>query len=250
MTISFLQSKLLLDAGFALHGFTTRAGGMSTGPYASLNLGFDVGDADENVKAAWMLLKEAIGTDLPLCRVRQVHGVLVTDATNAMLSAWDARPNIEADALVSKGDMVKAVQTADCVPLLLACTETRVTAAVHVGWRGAASGVIRNAIRTMVSLGAEPAHMIAALGPHIGYPCYEVGEEVAQKLVESADPKPKEAGTYLLDLANAVEVDLIVGGVSTDRIERLGGCTHCNEADFFSYRKSGGTCGRTAGFIA
>jgi polyphenol oxidase len=249
MTISFLRSKLLLDAGFSVHGFTTRAGGVSEGPWASLNLGFDVGDADENVKANWTRLKEAIGTDLPLCRVRQVHGARTADAKDALLSAWDARPNIEADAMVSTGNMVKAVQTADCVPGLLACTETRVAAAVHAGWRGASGGVVRNAIRKMVSLGAEPGRIIAALGPCIGYPCYEVGEEVATKLVESADPKPKEAGTYLLDLANAVEVDLIVGGVSTDRIERVGGCTHCNEADFFSYRKSGGTCGRTAAFI-
>lgn len=249
MTVSFLQSKLLLDAGFSVHGFTKRTGGVSEGPYASLNLAFDVGDSDENVKANWLRLKDAVNADLPLCRAIQVHGATVAKDDTAVLKSWDARPEIEADALVSQTETVKAVQTADCVPLLLACPETRITAAVHAGRRGASNGVILQTIREMGHLGARSECLLAALGPCIGYPCYEVGEEAAKPLVESADPKPRTPGKYLLDLANAVEVSLIVAGIGTDRIERVGGCTHCLEEDFFSYRRSG-VCGRIAGFIA
>lgn len=249
MTVSFLQSKLLLDAGFSTHGFTKRTGGVSDGPFASLNLAFDIGDADENVSANLRKLQAASGVDLPLARARQVHGHGAEKGEDARLSSWEARPKIDADALVSNGGMVKLVQVADCVPLLLACPVSRVTAVVHAGWRGAVSGIVKSAIRLMEELGADTSQVLAALGPSIGFPCYEVGEEVASRLVESADPKPKEPGKYLLDLQNAVEVSLIIAGVSSNRMERVGGCTHCLEEDFFSYRKSGGTCGRSAAFI-
>ena len=251
MTISFLQSKQLLDAGFVTHGFTRRTGGVSDGPYASLNLSFDIGDIDENVTANLRRLQEAVGVDLPLARVRQVHGNKVIAGQEAILSAWDDRPVPEADALVSEaGGPVKLIQVADCVPVLLACPDTRVTAAVHAGWRGAVSGVVTSAVRRMTDLGADPSRMIAVLGPSIDFPCYEVGEDVAKRLVESADPKPKSPGQYLLDLRNAVEVSLVIAGVRSDHIERVGGCTHCHPEEFFSYRATGGTCGRMGAFIA
>ena len=251
MTVSILQSKLLTDAGFPLHGFTRRVGGVSEGPYASLNLGFDIGDADENVRENLRRLQAAVGTELPLARVRQVHGALVADAEAARLSAWDAAPEVDADAIVSAdGKTVQAVQTADCVPVLLACPESRITAAVHAGWRGAAAGIVRKVLRKMTEMGARTDLMTAALGPAIGFPCYEVDEEVGKRFIESAEPKPKTPGKYLLDLLNAVEVDLIIGGISTDRMERVGGCTHCLPEELFSYRHSGGTCGRMLSFIA
>jgi len=249
MTVSLLQSKLLTDAGFASHGFAMRKGGVSEGPFESLNLAFDIGDSDENVIANLRRFKAAVARDLPLARACQVHGRTAMDAENALLASWETRPFAEADALVGAGEAVLSVQTADCVPVLLACPESRVTAAVHAGWRGAASGVVTNTVRRMVDRGADSSKIVAALGPSIGYPCYEVGEDTAKRLVESADPKPREPGKYLLDLQNAVEVSLIIAGVSTDRIERVGGCTHCLEADFFSYRKSGGTCGRSLSYI-
>ena len=250
MTVSILQSKLLTEAGFAVHGFTRRTGGVSEGPYASLNLGFDIGDAEENVRENLRRLQAAVGTDLPLARVKQVHGAAIADIEAARLAAWDDTPKIEADAVISDGTTVKAVQTADCVPILLACPESRITAAVHAGWRGASAGIVRNVLRRMTEMGARTDLMIAALGPAIGFPCYEVDEDVGKRFIESADPKPKTPGKFLLDLLNAVEVDLIIGGISTDRIERVGGCTHCLPEELFSYRQSGGSCGRMLGFIA
>ena len=250
MTVSILQSKLLTDAGFAVHGFTRRTGGVSEGPYASLNLGFGIGDADENVRENLRRLQAAVGTDLPLARVKQVHGAAIADVEAARLSAWDAAPEIEADAVISDGTTVKAVQTADCVPILLACPESRITAAVHAGWHGAAAGIVRNVVRKMTEMGARTDIMIASLGPAVGFPCYEVDEDVGKRFIESADPRPGTPGKFLLDLLNAVEVDLIISGISTDRMERVGGCTHCLLEEFFSYRQSGGTCGRMLGFIA
>ncbi len=249
MTISIIQSKSLLEAGFFYHGFTARKGGVSEGPYSSLNLAFDIGDPDENVKANLLRLKEFIAADAPLSRAKQVHGVTVVNGEETALSSWCDRPSVEADAIVCGKGVIAAVQTADCAPVLIACPQSRIVAAVHAGWKGAAAGIVRNVMRVMESRGANLSAAVAVIGPRIGYPCYEVGEDVASSLVESADPVPRQPGKYYLDLANAVEVSLITGGISTARIERVGDCTHCQEADFFSYRKSGGTCGRMLAYI-
>ena len=86
MTISIVQSQILLEAGFLHHGFTTRNGGVSEGPYSSLNLAFDIGDPDENVKINLLRLKEFVGADAPLSRAKQVHGVTVVKGEETALS--------------------------------------------------------------------------------------------------------------------------------------------------------------------
>jgi polyphenol oxidase len=250
MSITCLKSSLLENAGFPVHGFTTRSGGVSDGPFQSLNLGFDVGDSDEHVRENLARLNRVVAPDLPLARAKQIHGIAVVDAEQARLSTWASRPAVEADAVVATDRSVVAVQTADCAPVLIACPKTRIVAAVHAGWRGTAKGVIRKCIRHMTDLGSAPRDLIAAIGPTIGYPCYEVGDEVAKVLPESADPIPKTPGKHRLDLVNAVEVSLIVEGISTDRMQRVGGCPHCDEETYFSYRKSGGKTGRIFGFIS
>jgi polyphenol oxidase len=250
MTTLYLQSTLLTSAGFTLHGFTTRAGGSSEGPFASLNFGFDLGDDDANVKENLKALSTALDPARPLARVCQVHGTRVADAAHARLASWEEKPSLEADAIVAQEDIVAAVQTADCAAVLLACPKTGLAAAVHAGWRGTAKGVIRKAVRRMTELGASAADLLVAIGPTIGYPCYEVGEEVAKVLPESADPVPGRPKKHLLDLPNAVEVSLIVEGIASCNIERVGGCTHCEPDQFFSYRRSSGRTGRMLGFIS
>jgi YfiH family protein len=171
-------------------------------------------------------------------------------AEEAILPAWSDAPTLEADALISGGaKAVLAVQTADCAAVLLADPETRMVAAIHAGWRGTAGGVIRNTVRRMGHLGAGPSRMLAAVGPCICQGCYEVGEEVASRLPESADPIRGRRGRFTLDLANAVEVSLIAAGLTTSNIDLLRLCTAC-DGRFFSHRGSGGTCGRNLGFIA
>ena len=252
MAVELFRSELLDRAGFA-HGFTKRTGGASQGPFASLNLAHDVGDDPENVRRNLESLRAALGIDLPLLRVNQAHGNAAIDAARLVelgLGDWLAAPAVEADAIVSAGvDAVLAVQTADCAAVLLADPETRAAAAVHVGWRGAANGVLRNAARALRDHGAEPSRLLAAIGPCIGAECYEVQADVARRFPESIDVVDGRPDAFLLDLGNAIEVSLIGAGLSTRNIDRIKVCSRCAEDELFSHRGSGGTCGRGLGFI-
>ncbi|MCK9461847.1 MAG: polyphenol oxidase family protein [Proteobacteria bacterium] len=252
MDVELLLSPLLERAGFD-HGFTKRTGGVSEGAFAALNLAFDVGDEPERVRENLGRLQAAVGAGAPLARVRQVHGNAIADAARLFESGcgdWLAPPDIEADAIVSSGlDAVLAVQTADCAAVILADPDSRAVAAVHVGWRGACNGVLRNAVRALRDRGADPAALLAAIGPCIGPECYEVKEEVARRFPESVDPVRGEPGAFLLDLAFAVEVSLIGAGLTSGNIDRVRVCTRCAAEALYSHRGSGGTCGRAMGFV-
>jgi YfiH family protein len=252
--IEIIRSALLSSAGFADHGFTTRSGGVSVGPYESLNLAFDVGDEPTAVAENLEHLREAIGVGAPLLRVRQVHGNRVARAEELLAGgsgAWTAAPTVESDAISCLGEeAVLAVQVADCAPLLLADPDTGAFAAVHAGWRGVVGGVVRRAVRELTDRGANTRSLRAAIGPCICADCYEVGEEVAGRLPESAEPIRGRPGKYMLDLAYAVEVSLVVEGLTGANIDRTGICTSCDERLFSHRGAGGGPCGRILGFIA
>jgi polyphenol oxidase len=251
-SIALYRSPLLDRAGFD-HGFTQRTGGTSEGPFASLNLAFDVGDEAERVRENLGRLKGAVGADVPLLRVRQVHGNEPVDAARLVAEGcgdWLAPPTIDADAIVSSGvPAVLAVQTADCAAVLLADPESRAVAAVHVGWRGAIGGALRNTVRAMREMGSEPLRLLAAIGPCIGQECYEVRNDVARRFPESAVPLKGRPDAFLLDLGYAVEVSLIAAGLTSPNIDRVRVCTRCAADELFSHRGSGGTCGRSLGLI-
>jgi hypothetical protein len=252
--IESFRSGLLSAAGFELHGFCKRQGGVSEGPLASLNFSWDREPEPARVTENHARLRALLGTGLPLARVRQVHGATVREAREILAAGpdgWLARPELEADAvLAGPGEAVAAVITADCAPVLLADPGSRIVAAVHAGWRGAAKGVIRGAVRALVARGAEPGRLLAAVGPCICAACYEVGDEVARHFPESADPIRGRPGKHLLDLGNAVEVSLIGAGLTTRNIERIAACTACDGEFLFSHRASQGTCGASLAFIA
>ncbi len=251
--IALVKSESLREAGFPLHGFTTRAGGTSSGSFGSLNLAFGVGDDPARVVENLDRLKGALATDAPLLRVDQVHGTKAVSSAELLAAGenhWSTAPSIEADALYGDQPAVLAVQIADCAPVLLADPQTRAVAAIHAGWRGAARGVLRNTVRAMAAVGAEPARLIAVIGPCICLACYEVGEEVARHFPESSDPIPRAKDKYKLDLGLAVEVSLIAAGLTSTRIERIDRCPSCADDTFFSYRAQGGRCGRGLGFIS
>ncbi len=244
------KSKLLASAGFENHGFTRRAGGVSEGPFESLNLAHDVGDDPDKVAQNLRLFREKVGVDMPLARVKQVHGVDAIGGVKIAQEDWTVPPSVEGDAIVTaKGTTVVAVQTADCAAVLLADPSMGAVAVVHAGWRGAAKGVVRNAVRKMSELGASPGSMLAAVGPCICPMCYEVGDDVARLMPESCDPVKGKPGKFQLDLSCAVEVSLIGAGLTTPNIERLDACNSCFTGELFSYRRDGGTCGRGLGFI-
>jgi hypothetical protein len=240
--MAIIQSPLL--AGFP-HGFTTRAGGSSSGPFESLNLGGLVGDDPERVAENWSRLERETG--LRFARVRQVHGA------RAVRADAPTHPLDEADVVVSRTAGVAAcVAVADCVPVLLADPETGAVAAVHAGWRGTLALAAAEGVRALArEAGAPAGRLLAAVGPAIGPCCYEVSPDLARRFREELGPEAaREAAPPHLDLWRANAAILGAAGVPADRIDVLGRCTACEREAFFSHRRDAGRTGRQVAFIA
>ena len=234
------------------HAFTTRQGGRSTGPFASLNLGRGVDDDPVAVRANRQAVAQALALD-PRRHVEadQVHGAVV-----AVVGAADAGRSVaEADGLVAvEPGTVLAVHAADCVPILLADPRTGAVAAVHAGWRGTAAGIASEAVTVMVDrFGTRPEDVLAAIGPSIG-PChYEVDEPVLERLRHwpwwKAVTTPNARGRWQLDLRAANRRQLVDAGVLPERTEVLDLCTYHHPDLFYSHRRERVT-GRMAAIIA
>ena len=160
------------------------------------------------------------------------------------------------DALVTaRPDLLLAVKTADCLPLLLADPEKRVVAAVHCGWRGTAQRIAERTVRSLQDrYGCKPSDLRAGLGPRIGARCYEVGEDVRRALRESGLPvrffraRRGRPGKYSFDLAAANVFQLKRAGLKDRHIDRIDLCTHCRP-DLCSYRRDPLHPGRMINFI-
>ena len=226
------------------HGVSTRAGGASTGPYASLNLGSSVGDEPERVRENRARLARALGFGAErLVTTPQVHGdgVLVVDESN-----WDRALEIRADILLTTRPGYLLMQRfADCVPLLFWHPMAGAVAVAHAGWRGTALGV---AGRTVAALGehagADPSGVRAAIGPSIGPCCFEVGEDVAAHFPDPGVAAPGPRGRPHLNLWEINRRALVWAGVPPAQIEVAGVCTRCNPGTFFSHRALGYPAGR------
>jgi hypothetical protein len=248
MATEFLTSPLLPVP----HGFATRAGGVSEGPYASLNLGFSVGDAREKVLENHRRLAAAAGAPLgALSRVSQVHGDRVLEARGG--EGEDLRPvEGEADGLWTEvpGAWV-AVGTADCVPVLLVDPDGRRVAAVHSGWRGTDADISARAVEALVAKGARPERLLAAVGPSIQRCCYEVSGELAQRFTGRFGPEVVEAvgDGVRLDLTRAVRLTLLRAGLKPAHVDVLPACTACTPARFFSHRRDAGRTGRHLNYV-
>lgn len=221
---------------------TTRLGGVSTGPYASLNLAGHVGDEPAAVAANRRLLREALRLPAEPLWLEQVHGTAVVDATQAA-----AECRADASIAVQPG-VVCVVMTADCLPLLLCDKAGSRVAAVHAGWRGLESGVIE---ATVKRLGVAPGELLVWLGPAIGPEAFEVGDEVraafvAHDLAAAAAFKPSPAGRWLADLYTLAHQRL--AGCGVQAVYGGGLCTYSDAARFYSYRRDGAT-GRMASLI-
>jgi polyphenol oxidase len=241
-----LRSELLVREGFA-HGFSLRTGGVSRGPFQSLNLARTVGDSAEDVAENHLRLASAVGFDAGrLLEVTQVHGAAVL-AISPGMSPVEARM-VEADALVAAGgDAAVAVRVADCVPVLLADRRSGAVAAVHAGWRGCVAGVVARAMAALTRRTAAPPEVVAAIGPHIRVGAFEVGEDVGAQLAAAAPASQvvlRGAGQPRVDLARVVRAQLVAVGVAEASIEDVGGCTFAEPERFFSYRRDGQRSGR------
>ncbi len=240
-----LTSPLLQRAGVR-HGFSTRLGGVSGGPHATLDVGPESDpDCGENLLRFAALI--GLAERQRIVRVNQVHGARVVDIADA---------GADADALVSEDPRVAVgVRTADCAPILVATDNGRMVAAIHAGWRGACAGIARAAVEVMEARGARRASLCFAIGPTISAEVFEVGPEVIEAARASLDGEVPPShlgprGRPHLDLVGLLERQLAKLGVSPDRIERVGGCTFSNRAMFFSHRRDHGITGRLMSAIS
>jgi hypothetical protein len=235
------------------HGFATRTGGVSEGPFASLNLGFFVGDLSEHVGENYRRLARAAGAALgALHTVRQVHGDAVVEARAVEAPPVLRPPEAEADALWTEraGEWV-GVSTADCVPVLLVDPEGRRVAAVHSGWRGTDARIVARAVEALVARGSRPERLLAAVGPSIQRCCYAVSEDLAARFTErfGAEVVLQEGGQPRLDLARAVRDTLWAAGLKPAHVDVLPHCTACDAGRFFSHRRDAGRTGRHLNFV-
>ena len=237
------------------HCFTTRFGGVSTGHLGSLNIGLHRGDEPENIAKNHEILANALGYDVgKIVLSHQIHSDVVRVVTDKDCLGLDHYEYPECDGLVTNtAGVALVVFTADCTPILLQDPTTGAVGAVHAGWRGTAMDIAGKAVQTMVdAFGCDPKNIHAAIGPNIGFCCFETDAEVPTAMVEAfGNPvkehiRPvgekyyvnlKEINRYALQRAGVVHIE-----VSTD-------CTACSHQRFWSHRVTRGLRGSQGAII-
>jgi YfiH family protein len=234
--------------------FTTRRGGFSEGPYASLNLGRLTDDRPDAVRRNRARLHELVGARP--AHIRQVHGTVVRTVADTgdpfvapLPDGGIELPEADGQATRLRG-VAPMVLTADCVPIALAgpggsdAEDGAAVAMLHAGWRGLASGIVAEGVRTIRELGAD-GPLEAAIGPGAGVCCYEVGNEVHEAFATYGD---RVRNGRKLDLKAIARDQLEQAGVQSVHDVEL--CTICSdEALFFSHRRDRGITGRQAGLV-
>jgi YfiH family protein len=244
-----------------------------------LNLGFTAADNRETVLRNRRLLAEAITSnpETPLIALRQFHSNRIVTAVSA--DASRAHPHEADGQMTADPGLLLAIQTADCIPVLVADRRQRAVAAFHAGWRGTVKRIVESGVGSMrLAFGSRPQDLIAAVGPGIGLCCYAVGEEVLSEFesqffyahdlfreVYDSDPVRKKYPMLFLtqrapghqpigpslhvDLVEANRRQLLSAGLSPHSIQVVGGCTQCHNDLFFSHRASRGHAGRMMAVI-
>lgn len=235
MTSPFLKAAALDHPGIR-HGFATRAGGVSTGTYASLNCGLGSSEDRARVLQNRAFLAGSFGVSAgKLVVPYQAH----TDVCETVTAPFSPDQVPRADAVVTATPgLLLGVSTADCVPVLFADPVARVVGAAHAGWRGALGGILQSTVQAMTALGAQPGNIHAVIGPAIRQPNYEVGPD----LVAAFGPENQRffaPGTRedhpMFDLTGYVAARL--KALDVGHVQDLGLCTYADEARFYSYRR-------------
>ncbi|MFT8247038.1 peptidoglycan editing factor PgeF [Roseomonas sp. BN140053] len=248
MTAEFLRAETLRDVP---HGFFTRRGGVSEGPFASLNCSLSGADDPAHVAENRALVAAAL--DLPpaaLVGLFQVHGVAVA----TVREPWPDSARPQADAVVTdRPGIALGIVTADCGPILFADAEAGVIGACHAGWRGAVAGVAEATVDAMEALGARRDRIAAALGPCIRQPSYEVGRDVWDAVGDPRFFAPgRREAHWQFDMAGLIESRLRAAGLR--QVEVLAADTLPDQARFFSHRRrtlaGGGPIGHQISAIA
>jgi polyphenol oxidase len=271
--LQILQLAPFRKLSWLVHGFSTRPGGISSlDGQRVLNLGFMEWDTRENVAENRRFLQAALDAeDFTLSPLKQIHSDAILLFTNAPAHACKG----DASATNRPG-LLLAVQTADCVPILLVDPKKHAVAAIHAGWKGTLARIAEKAVgRLRLEFGSKPADLLAALGPAIGPCCYEVGAEFVTKFTaQFADaaeyfdePRTGEEPNPLqwlsmappghqppprnvhLDLSKASRAQLLAAGLRPQNIFASGLCTACRTDLFFSHRREGALTGRLLSVI-
>jgi polyphenol oxidase len=278
--LELLQIHAFSKLPWLLHAFSTRPGGISPlNNEKVLNLGFTDWDSRENVQENRRRFQSAAGAaTLPLITLKQFHSDVIHlfDPTPTAL-----KPGLSALAgdasITNRPGLLLAIQTADCVPILLVDPKKRAIAAIHAGWRGTLARIAAKTIGKMqMHFGTNPGDLLAALGPSIGPCCYEVGTEVATQFLSQFPDAPSYFDEFrtgdepnpiqwlnmappghqpppkgvLLDLRKANRSQLLAAGLRSQNIHIIDLCTACRPDLLFSYRKEGPASGRLITVIA
>jgi YfiH family protein len=270
-----IKASQLSKISWLVHGFSTRTGGFSRAyGGAALNLGFTKHDSRSAVERNRRTFLRQLGArkSWPLVTLRQIHSDLIhcVDALQ--------QPQLTGDGLITcTREILLAVQTADCLPLILVDTRNRAVGVFHAGWRGTLKRIAEKGVGEMRRcFGTEPRHIKAAIGPGIHVCCYDVGEEVRERFgsqfgyaadlfreIKQSDPvrekypllfltaRPPGHGqlscNIFLDLVEANRRQLMDAGVPPKNISTSESCTACRPDLFFSYRAEKGATGRMMG---
>jgi YfiH family protein len=277
---AILQAENLARESWLVHGWSTRQGGRSRAyGQGSFNLGFTSDDPRENVLKNRQILLDCLQSKKPtqqknrkplsLATVRQIHSahIYLVDRSSAQPWAGDGM-------VTNKPGLVLGIQTADCLPVLIADPRNRAVGAFHAGWRGTLARIVEKGVGVMrMYFGSDPAHLVAAIGPGIGGCCYSVGaevrdafesqfdyaEELFNKVFESDPVREKYPLLFLtarapghsdlgpqlhLDLVKANRRQLLSAGLKEKNISASSLCTACNLGLLFSYRAERGKTGR------
>jgi YfiH family protein len=221
------------------HGFFTRRGGVSSGPFASLNCSLSSPDDRSAVLENRARAARAVGADpAHLLGLMQVHGTEVVTVTEP----WAAGQGGKADAMVTdRQDLALGIVTADCAPVLFADPVANVVGAAHAGWRGAVAGVLEATVQAMQALGSRLDRIVAAVGPCIAQPSYEVGADLRDAVLARSPADSaffaagRRPGHWQFDLAGYCASRLRAAGVG--QVVDLGVDTLADEARFFSHRR-------------
>jgi YfiH family protein len=231
---------ITVDLPDAVAAFSTREGGVSEGPFASLNLALNVDDDTARVLENREILAREVGLGSGvIASGNQVHGVAIErwgaepdPESHGFTNPNARRPDVDGHTTTRHG-LGLLVQVADCLPVALASRQR--VAMLHCGWRGLAGGIIEHALTLF------EAPPVAVVGPGIGRCCYEVGPEV----LAAFDEIDGAAEGQMLDLRHVAAAKL----AGVERIEHVDMCTCCNADAFFSYRRDGGRTGRQCGIV-
>jgi len=248
--IPFLVFRNLTNTGIARHCFSTRKGGVSSGSFASMNLGYDRGDDKNNVDENYQRLCKAAELSIDkIVRTKQKHGTNI-QKIDKMCEVPD-----NTDGLVTNcSNIVLATFYADCVPLLFCDPVKRVIANSHAGWRGAIENMASKTVKKMIEYyDCDPTNILIGIGPCISKENFEVDEDVAiqfkKDFPECVFPSESKPGKFHIDLREACRKNLLSANIPLANIEVATWCTFQNEALFFSHRRDGAPRGSLAAFI-